>query len=446
MDRAEFDQSLTYLGLSHTELAELLDVTARTTRRWSDEPGEIPGPAECAIRAWVRLQKMGLAWRPDGVAIGERDPAGISEQIKKHVRHSLDLDQLIERVKARGGVETPWTVDLAKRQARLGPTIVTFYPLVNGSFSPASYTRRDRAPDLNLDWRLIEDALFSIATEIAKHGPDWAGEGLNAPTVPSSAMQMLEYGDRSFRTAINAASLSNDELAAFGAGAQEVAVSIVGPFSSQNPTREFLDRLFNAHPKYRVDWPVWADTRAANDEQFRPRVVNRGWEGYFVTAKQLPWDLADFYRFDPKGAFYLRQMLDDDSLARGNNFPVGKYLDPYHVISRTAEAIATSMAFARAMGASDNTIKVEFAFRWTGLKGRSIYSWTGMGRFLPIPQQHTSVEDSAISTIDVPIDALDHSLADYVERVTLPMFSQFGGFQPSIGYVASVVRKLLERI
>ncbi|MDA1101716.1 MAG: hypothetical protein O2967_22370 [Proteobacteria bacterium] len=116
------------------------------------------------------------------MAIGESDPEQIAEQIALYRRHAINLDALIQKVEARGGPAAPWHVDLKKRQATLGPVWVSFYPLVNGGFSPASYSRSDDHPDLKRDWTLLEDAC--IAKAIAKAGPGWATSKTNSTGDP----------------------------------------------------------------------------------------------------------------------------------------------------------------------------------------------------------------------------------------------------------------------
>jgi hypothetical protein len=450
----EFQQTLSCLGLSLAELAGLLAVNTRTTRRWADDPTEIPGPAEQALRAWVRLQRLGLAWRPDGVAIGERSPERIAEQIKLYLRHALDLDAIIQRVEGRGGPAAPWDVRLVSRQASLGPVVVSFYPLVNGGFSPASYIRRDRAPDLQRDWTLIEDALACVAKAVSAAGPDWArrpGEAAfpfsDAAYVPNeSARQVLDKSDCLFReTLAKLTDLSEAERAAFAAGAQEIALAIDGTVSEHVANERFLDLVLSANPRFRADWPVWIDTRGFEDSRFRPRVTNKVWQTLFVTAGQSPWDLAEFYRLDPRGRFSLRRMLEDDSFARANNFAVGAYLDPHHVIARTAEAIAVGLAFAQAMQCDPATTRLAFGFRWTKLARRLIHSWTGFGRFLPARQQYISVDDEAEGFVEVPLSTPAGALAPFVECATASLFAQFGGFEVPVGFTNSVVQKLIEK-
>jgi hypothetical protein len=47
---------------------------------------------------------------------------------------------------------------------------VSYYTLLNGGFSLATYTRKDGDPDVQRDWELIEDAMFCIA-KVLEPGP-----------------------------------------------------------------------------------------------------------------------------------------------------------------------------------------------------------------------------------------------------------------------------------
>src|SRR5665213_1342416 len=124
MTKKELSDTLSALGLTQTEAAQLLGVSARTVRRWIE--GEaIPGPAEAALRAWRKLQQRNLAWRPDSMTIVEDD----QEQIALHRNLAIGIADLLERVDARGGARTPWAVNIAGHEAKLGPIEVGFYLL-----------------------------------------------------------------------------------------------------------------------------------------------------------------------------------------------------------------------------------------------------------------------------------------------------------------------------
>ncbi len=160
MTKIELEQGLLRLGLSQTEGAQLLGVAPRTLRRWL-EGEEIPGPAEQAVRAWIKLHDRKLPWRPDSAAIADDD----QDQITGHREHAISLSDIIARVEARGGPQMPWVVDRQRSRATLGPMEVTFYTLANGAPSLANYTRKDKYPDVERDRSLIEDAAYCIAKE-----------------------------------------------------------------------------------------------------------------------------------------------------------------------------------------------------------------------------------------------------------------------------------------
>ncbi|MGC1586957.1 MAG: hypothetical protein WA791_14885 [Rhodomicrobium sp.] len=165
MSRAELEQSLMRLGLTQTEGAQLLGVAPRTLRRWLEDE-EVPGPAEQAVRAWLKLHDRKMPWRPDSASIAADD----QDQIGRIRQHGIDLSEIILRVEARGGPRIPWVVDRPRSRATFGQMEVTFYALPNGSFSPANYTRKDGYPDVKRDWSLIEDAIYCIAKEFTS-GP-----------------------------------------------------------------------------------------------------------------------------------------------------------------------------------------------------------------------------------------------------------------------------------
>jgi transcriptional regulator with XRE-family HTH domain len=158
MTTHELQQTLLRLGLSQTEAAQLLGVAPRTVRRWL-EGEEVPGPAAQALRAWIRLYERNLPWRPDSASIADDD----QDQIARQRMHAINLSEILARVEARGGPRLPWTVDRQRSRATLGPMEVSYYTLLNGGFSLATYTRKDGDPDVQRDWELIEDAMFCIA-------------------------------------------------------------------------------------------------------------------------------------------------------------------------------------------------------------------------------------------------------------------------------------------
>ena len=173
MDDFEFISCLAGLRLTPKEAATLLSVDPKTVARWQDGDAEVSGPAEQAIRAWMRLDKLGLAWRPKDHLIGLTDEEA-ADQIRRLRDDNIGLADVIARVQARGGPAAPWKVDLDRHVAELGDIIeLGFYPGYDGRFSPSTYRRKDRETDLDRDRSLIDDGIVAIANAIATAGPNW---------------------------------------------------------------------------------------------------------------------------------------------------------------------------------------------------------------------------------------------------------------------------------
>lgn len=189
MTKEQFEQYLMRLGVTPAEAAQLLSVSARTVRRWQ-EGEELPGPAQQAIRAWVRLHERHLPWRPDSVSIAADD----QDQIARHRAHTIDLAAVLDRVEARGGAKAPWIVDWDAGRATLSTMEVSFYKLQSGGFSLGTYRRTDSAPDTLRDMPMIEDAVYCIAKALEKKSPDYGPVTLvthDGPTKGRVAKQAL---------------------------------------------------------------------------------------------------------------------------------------------------------------------------------------------------------------------------------------------------------------
>ncbi len=174
MTSQDIANCLSELRITPKDAADLLSVDGKTVKRWLAGEVAVPGPAEQAIRAWVRFQNLGLAWRPDGLPIDVMTDEAVAEQILRMRDHIVEVDDVIQRVRERGGVAAPWQVDLKRCTAELAGVIrVHFIPLRNGLFARGQYSRRDNKPDSKRDWRLLEDAIASFAEAVAQAGPNW---------------------------------------------------------------------------------------------------------------------------------------------------------------------------------------------------------------------------------------------------------------------------------
>jgi hypothetical protein len=175
MTAHELSECFRRLRLSPSNAAIFLSVDVKTVRRWLEGSVAVPGPAVQALGAWARLDRLGLPWRPaeDMLGIDEEE---LAKQIRLLREHNLNLDETLQRVRARGGPAALWRVDLDSHIASLdGIMEVGFYPLPNGGFSPSNYRRKDRGPDTIRDQPLIEDAIAAIADAVAAAGARWIG-------------------------------------------------------------------------------------------------------------------------------------------------------------------------------------------------------------------------------------------------------------------------------
>jgi transcriptional regulator with XRE-family HTH domain len=193
--QASLSECLAALRLAPKEAAELLSVDPKTVARWLRGEIAVPGPAKQALRAWLRLDRLGLPWRPAEQMIDLTEEE-LADQIRLLRERSIGLDEILRRVRERGGPAAPWKVDLLHRVAELGDTMeVGFYPLPNGGFSPSKYRRKDREPDFRRDRALIDDAVAAIADAIAAAGPGWAH---GRPPEPSPDVSLAEAIRRRF--------------------------------------------------------------------------------------------------------------------------------------------------------------------------------------------------------------------------------------------------------
>jgi hypothetical protein len=205
MRPADVRHHLQLLNLAPAEAATLLGVGLRTVRRWT-APGQqgeaepVPGAVEAALRAWLKLHRLGLSWRPDASALAPIE-APVADAPEANARA---LHAVLERVRERRGPATQWDVDLARCRATLGKMTVSFYRLKGGGFTPQSFRRSDGATiDLARDQALLEDAYFCIAKKLALEGDEPAVHfALDEPEESMAWDNVIEMWDNSLSPAI----------------------------------------------------------------------------------------------------------------------------------------------------------------------------------------------------------------------------------------------------
>src|SRR5262249_20392890 len=133
------------------------------------------------------------------------------------------------------------------------------------------------------------------------------------PSLKDRTLAFLTNGEARFRRAIGARTLTpKEKSAANETGSWQVAMVIDPPRDQQLPDRVFLSTIASSNPQL-TGWPVWLDSSSFTDERSRPKVIDKGWEVLIVSVDLEEWSgHIDFYRFEPKGEFYLWRNLQDD--------------------------------------------------------------------------------------------------------------------------------------
>jgi len=207
-------------------------------------------------------------------------------------------------------------------------------------------------------------------------------------------------------------------------GLREVSCVVSG-VSFDKPLKTLLDVLFIHQPRL-TGWPPWIDSRSFNDESSHPYVKERGWEA-LIYDQRTRWAVKamDFWRIEPSGRFYAARTYEDDTSKTllDNGAKPGTIFDFVLLIIRTAELIATVRAFVDGLGVDRDKALLEFAFRWTGLKGRQICSWVQPMRelFNFVPAE----DDVVTTTIALRQETPDTAIWEAVKQVTQPVFDVF---------------------
>lgn len=163
MSKNIFIKCLDELGLNEKETADLFCVHPRTVSRWVKNADSIPEQVKATLITWIRLKRLNLSWRPNAIALGQKNTHELSQLIAQFQIHTLEIDEAISLVRARGGPTTSWTVDLHKKIATIHFMSVSFAILDDGGFLPLDYTRHDNIEaDPARDLILLQDAYFAI--------------------------------------------------------------------------------------------------------------------------------------------------------------------------------------------------------------------------------------------------------------------------------------------
>ena len=250
-----------------------------------------------------------------------------------------------------------------------------------------------------------------------------------------AARALLDDGEMRFDTLIAKRGYKPLDL-----GTWSVACVQLGHTSEHEANAEFLDLLRAADPRY-TGWPPWLDSRGFAEASTRPFVADEMWHALLSQTDRVKH--FDYQLWDPKGRFYLRRYLEDDVQPADRGPAPREVLDFSLTIIRCAEAVATCAAFARAMGCDPEKTELAFAFRWTGLSGRLLRSWTQPRR--PLYGYDKSAQDEITVTFSMYLSTPESAIGSLLVAPLGKVFQLFSGmkFQPQV--VEEIANQLLER-
>jgi hypothetical protein len=254
--------------------------------------------------------------------------------------------------------------------------------------------------------------------------------------VPVTSDDVLELGFQRFQTAVAERQLT---LPPFGTW--EVGVKLLPPPTGFEADRHFLDVLNNSNPRL-TGWPMWLDTRGSPQVGDRPYRVEGAWE-VLINALGGWGSHFDFMRLEPTGRFYLLRALEDD--VNQDGVTPGTVLDYRLPIWRVADVIATSLEFARGLGALDDS-QLILAFRWRGLKGRRLASWANPGRSsLDVFPNTTILQDQVTARGNLEVGAAENRVVTLTHDLLRPLVAAFDGTILSLAVVQNEVDGLMKR-
>lgn len=451
-----------------------MDVNIDNVRRWLARPNE---GLDRELKAWIdpsgpagkfSLVKglMALRNRDGGMlAIGFDNKTGaplpppstdwkaayhldvIQGLVSKHASHPFEVAiKWIEVgecghpvIVVEGGVRTPVAVKspIIESGRELLPVGAVYFRTLeaNGtpSSAPASYRDWDEIMRLCFDNREADIGRFvrrhlspmSLPAVFAAFGLPQADNSLRG-----QALSLLDEGEIRFQEAYAAAGVKSGHEAALTWGYNAVAL-VVAPSPRDGATpldHPFLNALYAGAHSTRTAIPPWHDGRNLMSLDTRPYTKAGAYEMLLDVPDSFVGHF-EFSRLDPKGRFYCRSALHEETRERRFHPDDTPTLDPAHAVGRVTEAFLTGAAFARAMGADEETSKLGFALRWGGLKGRKLHNWNSRYDYLNRIHKARGDDDST-TFVELPLTTPPSALGQYVTQVVAPLFTTFDWSAP----------------
>ena len=93
------------------------------------------------------------------------------------------------------------------------------------------------------------------------------------------------------------------------------------------------------------------------------------------------------------------------------------------------------------MGCTEEQSSLICGFRWTGLEGRHLTSWSDPHR--GIRSRDSAEDDEVLATTVVPLETPQSSIVTFVEAVVKELFARFGGMEADSRIIERIVSETL---
>lgn len=226
-------------------------------------------------------------------------------------------------------------------------------------------------------------------------------------------------------------------------GTWDVALVIQPQHSSVIADATFYDIVARSIPN-KSAWPIWTGFRDSALPANRHRQIRSGWEALIVSTPGGFWDRVEFQRWEATGRFYLQRLHDEDASARQRKAVPGTIFDLGRAATRVAEAIATGLAIANALGWDRKNTVLGFGFSWTNLSDR-IATFPFSQLPYPPDTRRKSLDESAHSFVAVPLSTASDAIAPFVQQAVGPLCAKFDGFQLPLQMIEQCLRALSDR-
>jgi hypothetical protein len=263
-----------------------------------------------------------------------------------------------------------------------------------------------------------------------------ASPGPGEPDVSAKLKAIEERGRAHFEKA------ANGRLAR-PTGTFEVTVLVDGVAPvAYRAGQDFTNRVFAAQPQL-TGWPAWVDSRGFAKEEHRPYVLDDGWEALIVAMDD--WSpQVDFWRMEPGAATFYRLALFPDDLEPTKRKPQTLF-DMINPIWRVYDSINVVQAFAVALGYPKEETTLRFRFRWEGLEGRVLASWTDVRRWFS-SGGFKCRQPEVVSEASMPLAASRSAQGEVTLQVLRPLYEVFAGFKINEQVVDEVAKELFRRV